>query len=176
MSANTVRIAAATDAAAIHGIYAPVVAHSAISFELEPPTVEEMAQRIEATLPQCPYLVAEREGEVVGYVYASQHREREAYQWSVDVTVYVAPEAHRSGVARTLYGSLLPILETQGFHTAYAGIALPNKGSIGLHEALGFKHDKWHDVGYWCRKLSQSNSPRPVVHFSTLRTNYGPIR
>jgi L-amino acid N-acyltransferase YncA len=186
MSINSrVRTAAATDATAIRAIYAPMVEHTVISFELEPPTVEEMAQRIESTLLKYPYLVAERDGYVVGYAYASQHRAREAYQWSVDVTVYVATEAHRSGIARRLYAHLLPILEDQGFHTAYAGIALPNEGSIGLHEAVGFEHlgtytevgfklGKWHDVGYWRKSLSQSVSPRPVIPFKVLRVQPSP--
>jgi L-amino acid N-acyltransferase YncA len=176
---SLVRTAAPTDAAAIQGIYAPMVERTAISFELEPPTIEEIGQRIESTLPIYPYLVAERDGEVAGYAYASQHRAREAYQWSVEVSVYVSPKAHRSGIARALYGRLLPILEAQGFHTAYAGIALPNEGSVGLHEALGFehlgtytevgfKHGKWHDVGYWRKRLNISTPPDQITPFSDL--------
>lgn len=136
-----------------------------------------MAKRIESTLPTYPYLVAERDGQVIGYAYASQHRAREAYRWSVDVTVYIAPNAHRSGVGRALYDVLLPTLERQGFHAAYAGIALPNDGSVGLHEALGFahigtypevgfKHGVWHDVGYWRIALNVTNPPKPPVPFS----------
>jgi L-amino acid N-acyltransferase YncA len=176
---HTIRIATLADAAAIQAIYAPMVEHTTISFELEPPTVEQMAQRIEATLDQYPYLVAEQDGQVLGYAYASPHRAREAYQWSVDVTVYIDTHVHRGGIGRALYKCLLPILESQGFHTAYAGIALPNAASIGLHEALGFehlgtytevgfKHGHWHDVGYWCKRLSGSNPPGPVRPFSTL--------
>jgi L-amino acid N-acyltransferase YncA len=178
--ARTIRIATPADAAAIQAIYAPMVKHTTISFELEPPTVEQMAQRIEATLEHYPYLVAEQDSQVLGYAYASQHRAREAYQWSVDVTVYIAPQVHRGGIGRALYKCLLPILESQGFHTAYAGIALPNAASIGLHEALGFehlgtytevgfKHGHWHDVGYWCKRLSGSNPPGPVRPFRTLQ-------
>lgn len=98
-----------------------------------------MVERIASTLPK-PYLVAELDGRVVGYAYASQHRAREAYRWSVDVTVYIDPAVHRKGIGRALYQRLLPLLEKQGFHAAYAGIALPNAGSIGIHEALGFTH------------------------------------
>ncbi|NWA26443.1 N-acetyltransferase family protein [Pseudomonas gingeri] len=176
---SNIRVAAPSDAAAIQAIYAPMVESTAISFELEPPTIAEMAHRIESTLLTYPYLVAERDGQVLGYAYASQHRAREAYRWSVDVTVYIAPTVHRRGMGRALYEHLLPILESQGFHAAYAGIALPNDGSVGLHEALGFehigtyaevgfKHDKWHDVGYWRRALSGSTPPAPVILFSTL--------
>lgn len=180
MSSNsTVRIAEISDAAAIQAIYAPMVERTAISFELESPSVEEMAKRIKSTLPTYPYLVAERDGQVIGYAYASQHRAREAYRWSVDVTVYIAPNAHRSGVGRALYDVLLPTLKRQGFHAAYAGIALPNDGSVGLHEALGFahigtypevgfKHGVWHDVGYWRIALDVASPPKPPVPFNEI--------
>jgi len=173
-----IRIAVESDAPAIRGIYAPFVERTAISFELQPPSIEEMARRISSTLPTYPYLVAERDGQVVGYAYASQHRAREAYRWSVDVTVYVSPQAHRSGIGRALYGRILPILQRQGFHAAYAGIALPNTGSVGLHESLGFMHigtypevgfknGKWHDVGYWRISLNDSLPPTPIVAFNS---------
>ena len=180
MSNTTVRIAHISDAQAIQAIYAPMVERTAISFELEPPSVEEMAMRIESTLPTSPYLVVLRDGQVIGYAYASQHRAREAYRWSVDVTVYISPEAHRSGVGRALYDVLLPTLKRQGFHAAYAGIALPNDGSVGLHEALGFahigtypevgfKHGAWHDVGYWRIALDSTNPPKLPVLFNEIR-------
>jgi L-amino acid N-acyltransferase YncA len=108
-----------------------------------------MAKRIGSTLPTYPYLVAERDGQVIGYAYASRHRAGEAYRWSVDVPVYIAPEAHRRGVGRALFAVLLQRLKTQGFHAAYAGIALPNDSSVGLHEALGFAHiGTYPEVGF----------------------------
>lgn len=179
MSKTTVRIAQVSDAQAIQAIYAPMVESTTISFELEPPSVEEMAMRIESTLLTYPYLVAVRDGQVIGYAYASQHRAREAYRWSVDVTVYISPEAHRSGVGRALYDVLLPTLKKQGFHAAYAGIALPNDGSVGLNEALGFahigtypevgfKHGAWRDVGYWRIALDSTNPPKLPVLFSEI--------
>lgn len=179
MSKTIVRIAQVSDAQAIQAIYAPMVESTTISFELEPPSVEEMAMRIESTLPTYPYLVAVRDGQVIGYAYASQHRAREAYRWSVDVTVYISPEAHRCGVGRALYDVLLPTLKRQGFHAAYAGIALPNDGSVGLHEALGFahigtypevgfKHGAWRDVGYWRIALDSTNPPKLPVPFSEI--------
>ena len=179
MSKTTVRIAQVSDAQAIQAIYAPMVESTTISFELEPPSVEEMAMRIESTLLTYPYLVAVRDGQVIGYAYASQHRAREAYRWSVDVTVYISPEAHRSGVGRALYDVLLPTLKKQSFHAAYAGIALPNDGSVGLHEALGFahigtypevgfKHGAWRDVGYWRIALDSTNPPKLPVLFSEI--------
>jgi L-amino acid N-acyltransferase YncA len=175
-----VRVATPADASDIQAIYAPMVLDTVISFELTPPTVDEMAARLAATLPTYPYLVAEMGGKVVGYAYASQHRAREAYRCSVDVTVYVHPSVHRKGVGRALYQQLLPVLEKQGFHAAYAGIALPNAGSIGIHEALGFthigtypevgyKHGQWHSVGYWRKPLSTVTPPTEIIPFSDLK-------
>ncbi|MGE9760119.1 arsinothricin resistance N-acetyltransferase ArsN1 family B [Pseudomonas sp. PDM20] len=166
-----IREARPEDAAAVQAIYAPIVSGTAISFEEVPPTVEEMCERIVTTLQTYPYLVAERDGRLVGYAYASQHRARAAYRWAVDVTVYIADGERRSGVGRSLYAKLLPILARQGFNAAYAGVALPNAGSVGLHERLGFQHigtfpqvgfklGQWHDVGYWRLELgTPSNSP-----------------
>ena len=159
-----VRPARLGDAAAIQAIYAPIVADTAISFEIEPPSVAEMERRIVATLERYPYLVAERDGALLGYAYGGEHRSRAAYRVSVDVTCYVAPVARRQGVGRALYGVLLATLSDAGFHSAHAGITLPNPGSVGLHEAMGFekvgvyrevgyKLGAYHDVGWWQRML-----------------------
>jgi L-amino acid N-acyltransferase YncA len=166
MSGEAMKIRSATtaDASAIQAIYAPIVRDTIISFETEVPTIQEIARRIDNTLNTHPYLVAEIDGGVAGYAYASQHRARSAYRWSVDVSVYVAKEARRSGLARALYGRLLPMLAEQQFHAAFAGIALPNPGSVGFHEAMGFtpvgvyrevgyKFGRWCDVGWWQRLL-----------------------
>jgi len=174
-----IRVAETADAAAIQAIYAPIVRETAISFEDEPPTVAEMARRIQDTLAVYPYLVAEDGGRLLGYVYASPHRARAAYRWSVDVTAYVAEGARRGGVGRALYSALLDTLTRQGFHSAYAGIALPNDASVALHEAVGFealgvyrevgfKHGRWHDVGWWRRALAQAATPSEPVTFSEL--------
>ena len=177
--ALSIRTAMEADAAAIQQIYAPVVLETAISFEEVPPTVQEMAQRITTTLQTYPYLVAEEDGVIKGYAYASQHRARPAYRWAVDVTVYIAESARRQGIGRQLYETLLPMLEQQRFRAAYAGIAQPNEGSVGLHEALGFVHigtypevgfklGKWHDVGYWRRGLCLLTPPLEPVLFPDL--------
>lgn len=179
--ASIIRLATADDAAPIQAIYAPNVLHTAISFEHVPPTVEEMRQRIQKTLPRWPWLVCEHRGEIVGYVYAGAHRTRAAYQWSVDVSVYVQARVHRAGVGRALYSSLLALLTLQGFHCAYAGITLPNLGSVGLHEALGFrpigvyrevgyKLGAWHDVGWWSLRLGAApGAPEPPQELGTLQ-------
>lgn len=142
-------------------IYAPIVENTVISFEGEPPTVDEMVHRIGAAHA---FLVAERGGRVVGYAYAGPHRTRAAYRTSVDVSVYIDEGARRSGVGAALYGVLLPQIKQQGYHAAFAGIALPNPSSIALHESVGFspvgvyrdvgfKFGKFHDVGWWQRIL-----------------------
>jgi phosphinothricin acetyltransferase len=159
-----IRPATAADAEAIQRIYAPIVEKTAISFEYEPPSVEEMAARIASTSQTHPYLVAVTDGKVCGYVYAGAHAERAAYQYSVNTTVYIAPEARGTGVGRALYSELLPELKQRGFHMAFAGITSPNPGSVALHESVGFKplgvyrevgfkFDRWHDVGWWQRLL-----------------------
>ncbi len=164
-SDTLVRSATVEDAPAIQAIYAPFVKRTAISFEEVVPIADEMADRIAKTLERFPYLVAEHDGQVVGYAYAGPHRTRAAYRWSVDVTAYVADEVQRCGVGRALYSELLAALSRQGFHAAFAGITLPNASSVGFHEAMGFRHvgvyrevgfklGRWHDVGWWQRILA----------------------
>ena len=159
-----IRAATLDDATAIQAIYAPIVENTAISFEETPPTVAEMAARIATIRETYAYLVAERDDAVVGFAYGSQHRARAAYRLSVDVTIYIREAARGQGVGRALYHALLPALARAGFHAAFAGIALPNPGSVALHEAVGFtqvgvyrevgyKLGRWHDVGWWQRLL-----------------------
>lgn len=156
-----IRTARTDDAARIAEIYNYYVAHTYITFETEPVSAAEMDIRI-AEIASCslPWLVCEREAETVGYAYASKWRERQAYQNSVETTVYVSKNELGKGFGRALYTKLISALQTSGRHTAIAGIALPNDASVGLHEALGFKktaqfHEvgykfgKWIDVGYW---------------------------
>ena len=117
-----IRTARPEDAAAIAAIYAPFVETTAISFEETAPTVDEMQRRMVATMVTLPYLVKERDGRVIGYAYASPHRQRSAYRFAVDVTVYVGPAAQRMGAARGLYRELIGRLHAIGMHRAYAGI------------------------------------------------------
>ena len=175
-----IRLATPDDAPSVQAIYAPIVRETAISFELEPPTVEAMRQRIAETLEQKPWLVCERQGDILGYVYASQHRTRPAYQWSVDVSVYVQANTRRLGVGQALYRSLFALLTLQGFYQAHAGITLPNPASVALHESLGFapvgvyravgyKLGAWHDVGWWQRTLKEPvGPPAPPLDLRTV--------
>jgi L-amino acid N-acyltransferase YncA len=181
------RIARPEDAAGVLAIYAPIVQASAITFELEVPSEAAMQQRIAATLARWPWLIGERDGEVVGYAYATSHRERAAYQWCVEVSVYIQEHARRTGLAGRLYGALFPLLAKQGFVNAYAGITLPNAPSVALHEGLGFrklgvyprigfKLGAWHDVGWWERLLQPLPAePRAPVPFAELHAR-NPLR
>jgi len=154
----------AADAAACAEIYAANVSAGVASFEDEAPGAAEMERRMAETSTRYPWLVAERDGAVAGYAYGTEHRTRRAYRFAVEVTVYVDARWHRSGVGRQLYEALLPLLARQRLQIALAGITLPNDGSVGLHEALGFrpvgiyrelgfKFGAWHDVGWWQMRL-----------------------
>ncbi len=177
LAALSLRTARPGDAEAIAEIYAPFVRDTAISFETIAPEAEEMRRRISTTLTTHPWLVAESEGRVAGYAYASQHRSRDAYRWACDVAVYVLPQAQSRGLGSLLYTELLRILTSQGFCTAFGGIALPNAASIALHEKMGFCHlgtyasvgfkfGQWHDVGWWQRKLDPgAGVPSEIIPF-----------
>ncbi|MCO8245891.1 MULTISPECIES: arsinothricin resistance N-acetyltransferase ArsN1 family B [unclassified Haladaptatus] len=179
-----IRLVEPADAEAITDIYAPIVRETVISFERTPPDEAEIENRIEATLPTYPWLVCVLDDELLGYAYASPHRSRESYQWSVDVSVYVRSDHHRSGIGRGLYESLFALLREQGYYNAYAGIALPNPGSVGLHESLGFeqigtyrdvgyKDGAWRSVGWWHLRISEKTDgdeaePTPPRSLSAL--------
>jgi L-amino acid N-acyltransferase YncA len=176
-----IRPAQQDDATAVAAIYAPYVNDTAVSFETEAPSVTTMARRISETLETHPWLAAERGSTVVGYAYTSRHSQWAAYRWTVDVTVYVRAQEHRSGVGRALYLVLLTMLREQGFRSAFAEIVLPNPGSVRLHEAAGFKHigihkdigfklGRWHDIGYWRLGLADgAASLRGPVPFASFR-------
>lgn len=144
------------DARRVAEIYRPAVENNFISFEEVAPDAPEMARRMSTVLAHLPWLVAEDEsGLVVGYAYASPHRERAAYRWSVDISVYVDAAWHGHGVGRSLYDALLQALRESGYVNVYAGVTLPNPGSVALHEAIGMTRvGVYHRVGYklgeWC--------------------------
>lgn len=167
------RAATADDAEAIAAVYAPYVRDTSISFELAAPGGDEVVRRM-LTEPRLPWLVATREGLVTGYAYASRHRARAAYRWSVEVSVYLTPHEQGRGTARRLYEGLFAELAALGYVSAYAGITQPNPASTRLHAGLGFTpvgvfrdvgfKDGWHDVAWWQRSLrpapEQPQEPR----------------
>jgi L-amino acid N-acyltransferase YncA len=163
-------MAGPADGDALQALYAPYVSNSPVSFEIDPPGAAEMADRVNRTLPGYPFLVAAEAGRLVGYAYASSHRARAAYSWSVEVSVYIDGAWHRQGAGRRLYDALARLLALQGYRQAFAGITLPNHASVGLHEALGFrpigvfhrvgwKLGAWHDVGWWQLEMGEGQVP-----------------
>lgn len=161
------RDASTNDAPAIAAIYNHFVLNTSISFEEQAVPASEMAQRIaDVQATGLPWLVAEQDGIVLGYAYATKWRVRNAYRFSVETTVYLAPDSAGRGIGTTLYGALLERLRAGGYHLAIGGIALPNPASVALHEKLGFekvaqfrevglKFDRWTDVGYWQLVLAE---------------------
>jgi len=162
-----IRDAVGSDVDALLAIYRPFVTETAVSFELEPPTTAEFARRVADAQSQWAWLVAERDGEILGYAYGSPFRSRAAYRWSVETSAYVHGAHRGQGVGKALYERLLGLLADRGYCTAYAGIALPNDASVRLHKAAGFsevgvfrragrKFGRWHDVSWWQRELRAS--------------------
>lgn len=168
-----IRAARAADAPAIAAIYAPHVLVGVASFEGAAPDAATMAARMAASDGLYPWLVAtqgEINGGVIAYAYATAFGEREGYRWAVETTVYVADAAQRQGAGRLLYEALVDTLRAQGFTQAIGRIALPNEGSIALHESVGFrragvfrevgwKHGRWIDVGLWQCELAEPGTP-----------------
>ncbi len=160
-------------------LYSKYVVGSAVSFELEAPSIEEFSNRIDSISKRFPYLVAEENGKVVGYAYASAYRDRAAYQWNVEVSIYVEDQNKKSGIATALYTQLFIELEQIHICKAFAVIALPNDASVGFHHKMGFekfatyknvgfKLNQWHDV-LWMEKAIQS----PETPNTPLYWNYG---
>jgi phosphinothricin acetyltransferase len=180
----TIRLAEDADAAAVAAIYTPFCETSAISFEDRAPSAAEMAKRIRTLAERLPWLVLDADGVVAGYAYASPHRDRAAYGWAVDTSVYVASRYRRCGVGRALYTTLFEVLRRQGYYKAYAGITLPNPASVGLHEAMGFqpvgvyrgvgyKLGTWHDVAWYGLSL-QAERPNPAHPVLLARVQHSP--
>ena len=155
---NTIRTVVASDASSIPDIYEPYILNTTASFETEVPSIENFTQRILSTLEIWPWLVYESDGVVAGYAYASKHRERAAYQWCVESSVYMNDHFQQKGIATRLYETLFEILQYQGCRNVYAGITLPNEKSTHFHEKMGFsKIADYTNIGY---KLNRWNTVR----------------
>jgi phosphinothricin acetyltransferase len=172
-----IRFADSKDAVGILAIYAPFCEASTVTFETFAPTADEMADRIARVTESYPWLVAEVNGQILGYVYATRFRERAAYRWTAEVAIYIALNQQRRGLGQALYSTLFSVLRTQGYCQAIAGITLPNSPSVQLHEKLGFqkvghfprvgnKCGAWLDVGWWQLSLqplsAEPSEPRPL--------------
>lgn len=173
----------------ILAIYSPFIAQSAITFEYDIPAPDDFSQRIEKIAHELPYLVWDQNGIIAGYAYASPYRERKAYQWSVELSVYLHPDFYGKGIAAGLYTELLRLLRIMGYANAYAIITTPNAASEKFHERFGFyhigvftkvgyKHNKWHDVrwmGYDIQPHLQ-NMPAPLKNFNEIARKYLPMK
>jgi L-amino acid N-acyltransferase YncA len=169
-----IRIARDEDAAAIHAIYTPSIISGVATFETELPGVDAMRKRLRARLQHYPWLVWEDAGEVLAYAYAGRFRERAAYDWIAETSIYVRHDAQRRGIARRLYGVLLDVMRLQGITQAVGVITLPGTVSVTMHEAMGFtpagvwrqcgyKLGQWWDVGVWQKELQPATIPPPAV-------------
>ena len=166
-----IRLAKPSDARSLLDIYAPYVENIAITFEYEVPTIEDFAIRIEKTLEKCPYLVAEEDGVVLGYAYASTYYARAAYDQAVELSVYVSQDARGKGVGSKLYDALEDLLDQMGYVHFLACISLPNEASLAFHRKrgyqqvahfpkIGYKFERWHDI-VWLQK-SLDKEARPI--------------
>ena len=169
------------DFSAVLEIYRPYVSDTIISFEYDVPTLAEFTERVNGIRKTYPFLVAEYNNQIVGYAYGSVHRQRTAYQWSVESTVYLDKAFHRKGIAQKLYSVLFDLLRLQGFYSVYAGIGLPNEQSVGFHTALGFtevgifkkvgyKMGNWHDTQWFqlalCEFKNEPSQPKSILDSS----------
>jgi len=175
-----IRIATVDDAVPILNIYSPYIFHTSYTFETEVPDIDTFRERIGLYLQNWPWLVCEIKGDIAGYAYGARYRERVAYQWCVESSVYIHDAHQRRGVAHALYTALIAILKLQGFRNLYAVINLPNERSVAFHEKMGFtyfatyknvgyKLGKWKNVGWWEVQLNEyTPEPTPPAKFSTL--------
>ena len=169
-----IRLANPDDAPAILDIYAPIVRDTPISFEYEPPSVDEMRARIEKVLAVRPWLVFEQDGVVLGYTYATTFRERRAYDWGVESAIYVRAQERGKGIGPRLYRTLFEILRAQNYCTVVAGATMPNEATERLHRSMGFtefgrypaagfKHGCWYDVVFWYKRLRDLPATPPAI-------------
>jgi L-amino acid N-acyltransferase YncA len=177
-SSSSVRPASARDAGACLAIYRPYVQNTAISWEIDVPTADEMAARIGGLRATHDWLVLERDDQIIGFAYGQPLKRLAAFQWSAETGIYVDVHHHRAGGGRELYTQLLRRLTERGYRQAFAGITQPNEASNGFHRSFGFqdaglyrrvawKHDSWHDVAWMQLDLlgttDQDGPPGPIV-------------
>ena len=175
MSSASIRLAKEEDANEILAIYSPYILNTSYTFETDVPSHQEFRERILTYLQTYPWLVCEMNNEIAGYAYAARHRERSAYQWCVESSIYIKDDFQHTGIAKALYSALIEILKKQGFVNVYAVINLPNEKSVRFHEKtgftwfatyekVGFKLGQWKNVGWWLLQANDyiDNPPEPV--------------
>lgn len=172
------RIAESGDAEGVLSIYTPYVTETSVTFDYDVEEAKVFCQKIDEMLKEFPWVIAEHEGRIIGYAYAKRHRDRAAYNWCAESSIYVHADFHGKGLAKLLYEALLEILEAQNTINVYAGIAQPNEGStmfhikmsftpVGVYKKVGFKNHQWHDV-LWVHKLLKKHveEPEEFIPFS----------
>jgi L-amino acid N-acyltransferase YncA len=179
-----IRLATPDDAAGILEIYAPYIENTSFTFETEVPSLEDFQQRIANYLINWPWLVCELDGMIAGYAYGAKYRERTAYQWCVESSIYIHDNFLKHKIGKALYESLMEILKRQGYRNVYAVINLPNDRSVQFHENCGFtyfatyekvgyKLGKWKNVGWWQLIINEyTMEPEAPIKFSELNRNF----
>lgn len=179
-----IRLATNNDAALILEIYQPYIENTSFTFETDVPSSDDFRKRIDDYLQNWPWLVCEENGIIAGYAYGSKYRERTAYQWCVEVSIYIHNDFQKRGIGKALYESLMEILKVQGYRNVYAVINLPNEKSVKFHESMGFsffalypnvgyKLGQWKNVGWWQINLNEYNmEPAPPIKFSVLKKDF----
>jgi len=166
------------DAAGILAVYAPYIRKTAITFEKEVPDEAAFVRRIEGIAGAFPYLVLEKDGEIIGYAYAHRQAERAAFDWNAELSIYMKENCTAKGYGKPLYQLLIHLLEMQGYVNLYAVITGSNMRSIAIHEQMGFercghhehtgyKFGQWHDTVWLCRRLHEGK-PRAILRFDAL--------
>ena len=180
MNGLSIRLVEVKDAEALRAIYGYYVEHTHVSFEYTPPSCEEFLERIRATTAAFPWIVCLDKDRVIGYAYAHKHRLRDAYQWSPESSIYLAPDFHTKGIGRIVYNTLLNVLKMQGYNNVFAGVALPNEKSVGLHvksgfqdigifKQIGYKKGKWYDTRWFQLNLQPlSNHPQVPLEMNRI--------
>ena len=177
---KVLRLASEKDAKGILAIYAYYIESTSFTFETEVPSVEEFAERIRTYLINWPWLVCEIDGRIAGYAYATKYRERTAYQWCTESSIYIHDDFQKADIGKALYTALFEILKRQGFTNVYAVINLPNEKSVAFHENTGFSYfatyekvgyklGQWKNVGWWKLSLNDyGDEPAAPIKFSEM--------
>ena len=181
-----IRLVTTNDAAGILSIYAPYILNTSFTFETEIPSEKDFQERVSDYLINWPWLVCEIDGVIAGYAYGAKYRERTAYQWCVESSIYIHDDFQKQNIGKALYEALIEILKHQGYRNVYAVINLPNDKSVRFHESCGFtyfatyekvgyKLGKWKNVGWWLLVVNEFGlEPEAPIKFSELDKEFLP--